>query len=82
MFWLTPEAMQVRSVLYYVSPDIMCYFAIMSFFAFVPFERLSKLCFDHPATLAWQLGFSGASLLYSMLLLAANSFNPFIYFRF
>jgi alginate O-acetyltransferase complex protein AlgI len=82
MFWLTPEAMQVRSVLYYVSPDIMCYFAIASFFAFVPFERLSKLCFDHPATLAWQLGFSGASLLYSMLLLAANSFNPFIYFRF
>ena len=39
-------------------------------------RRMNRLhAFDDPR-------FSGASLLYSMLLLAANSFNPFIYFRF
>jgi hypothetical protein len=32
--------------------------------------------------LATQLGLFGANLVYSSLLLAANSFNPFIYFRF
>jgi hypothetical protein len=32
--------------------------------------------------MASQLGFSSVSLVYSLLLLAANSFNPFIYFRF
>jgi hypothetical protein len=29
-----------------------------------------------------QLGLSIVSLIYSSLLLATNSFNPFIYFRF
>jgi hypothetical protein len=31
---------------------------------------------------ARQLAFSGASLASSLLVLATNSFNPFIYFRF
>ena len=35
-----------------------------------------------PGVLATQLGLSTASLVYSSLMLAANSFNPFIYFRF
>jgi hypothetical protein len=45
-------------------------------------ERLYPLRFDRPSVLATQLGVAGASLIYSSLLLAANSFNPFIYFRF
>ena len=32
--------------------------------------------------MASQLALSSLSLVYSSLLLAANSFNPFIYFRF
>ena len=32
--------------------------------------------------MASQLTLSSLSLVYSSLLLAANSFNPFIYFRF
>jgi alginate O-acetyltransferase complex protein AlgI len=66
----------------YMTPDIQTYLAAALIFAFIPFERLGRLRFDRPATLAGQLGLSGASLAYSSLLLAANSFNPFIYFRF
>jgi alginate O-acetyltransferase complex protein AlgI len=66
----------------YVMPDIQAYLAVALIFAFVPFGRLARLRFDRPGALAGQLGLSGASLAYSSLLLAANSFNPFIYFRF
>jgi hypothetical protein len=53
-----------------------------SIFAFVPFDRLGQLRFDRPGVMASQLAFSLFSLAYSAILLAANSFNPFIYFRF
>jgi alginate O-acetyltransferase complex protein AlgI len=66
----------------YLTPDIQAYLAVALLFAFAPFERLGRLRFDRPRVLAGQLGLSGASLVYSSLLLAANSFNPFIYFRF
>ena len=45
-------------------------------------DRLARLRFDSPAVMASQLGLSSLSLVYSSILLAANSFNPFIYFRF
>jgi hypothetical protein len=41
--------------------------------------RLARLRFDSPAVMASQLGPSSLSLVYSSVLLAANSFNPFIY---
>ena len=66
----------------YLTPDIAVYLAIGLFFAFVPFERLSRLRFDRPLMMMQQLALSTVSLVYSSLLLAANSFNPFIYFRF
>jgi alginate O-acetyltransferase complex protein AlgI len=66
----------------YLTSDIQVYLAIGLFFAFVPFERLSRLRFDRPLLMMQQLGLSIISLIYSSLLLAANSFNPFIYFRF
>jgi|SRR5579863_5394839 len=66
----------------YLTPDVQFYLAIALIFAFVPFERLGRLRFDRPGALAGQLCLSGASLAYSSVLLAANSFNPFIYFRF
>jgi alginate O-acetyltransferase complex protein AlgI len=66
----------------YLTPDIQVYLAVGLFFAFAPLERLSRLRVDRPLVMAQQLGFSAASLIYSSLLLAANSFNPFIYFRF
>jgi hypothetical protein len=51
-------------------------------FAFAPLDALSRLRFDRPGLMASQLGLSTLCLAYSALLLAANSFNPFIYFRF
>jgi alginate O-acetyltransferase complex protein AlgI len=82
MFLLGPTTGDVRTVMSYLTPDVIFYLAIGTFFAFAPLDRLSRLRFDRPAVAASQLGLSGVSLLYSSLLLAANSFNPFIYFRF
>jgi alginate O-acetyltransferase complex protein AlgI len=81
MFFLNAEAVTLP-VATYVTPDVQAYLAAALIFAFVPFERLGRLRFDRPVTLAGQLSLSGASLAYSSLMLAANSFNPFIYFRF
>jgi hypothetical protein len=71
-----------RPLAVYLTPDIQLYLAIGLFFAFVPFETLWRLRFDRPLMMMQQLGLSIVSLIYSSLLLATNSFNPFIYFRF
>jgi alginate O-acetyltransferase complex protein AlgI len=81
MFLLGPGA-DDQSPFAYLTPDVLFYLALALCFAFVPMERLSRLRFDRPVILAQQLGLSGVSLAYASLLLAANSFNPFIYFRF
>ena len=82
MFLLGPESAGYRPVAAYLTPDALAYLALAVFFAFAPFERLYRLRFDRPGILATQLALSSASLGYSSLMLAANSFNPFIYFRF
>jgi alginate O-acetyltransferase complex protein AlgI len=82
MFLLAPPVSAYRSVASYLTPDVFCYLAIGLVFAFAPLERWNRLRFDHPGVMATQLLLSSASLVYSSLLLAANSFNPFIYFRF
>jgi hypothetical protein len=63
-----------------LTPEIGCYL-IGIFFSFAPLDRVSRLRFNRPALMASQLGPSSASLVYSSVVLAANSFNPFIYFR-
>lgn len=82
MFFVGESAAIVQSPFVLLPPDSLCYFAIALFFAFVPFERLSRLRVDGPILMVPQLGFSLVCLAYASLLLAANSFNPFIYFRF
>jgi alginate O-acetyltransferase complex protein AlgI len=82
MFLLGPPVSDYRPVATYLTLDTLAYLALALIFAFAPMERLYRLRFDRPCVLATQLGLSGASLVYSSLLLAANSFNPFIYFRF
>jgi alginate O-acetyltransferase complex protein AlgI len=82
MFLLAPPATEYHSALSNLTPDIICYLAAGLFFAFAPLDRLSRLRFDRPGIMASQLGFATVNLAYSSLLLAANSFNPFIYFRF
>ena len=82
MFLLGPAVENSAPAMSYLTPEILCYAAAGAFFAFAPLDRLSRLRFDRPAVMASQLGLSGASLAYSLVLLATNSFNPFIYFRF
>jgi alginate O-acetyltransferase complex protein AlgI len=82
MFLLGPEVANAPPVMSYLTPEILCCAVLGAFFAFAPLERLSRLRFDRPGVMASQLAFSGTSLAYSLLLLAANNFNPFIYFRF
>jgi alginate O-acetyltransferase complex protein AlgI len=82
MALLGPAAGGITAALSGLTPDIMFYLALGTFFAFAPLDRLARLRFDSPAVMASQLGLSSLSLVYSSILLAANSFNPFIYFRF
>ena len=82
MFGFGTATESYYSVASYLSPDILCYLALGLIFAFAPLETLSRLRLDRIGVMALQLLFSLLSLAYSMLLLSANSFNPFIYFRF
>jgi alginate O-acetyltransferase complex protein AlgI len=82
MFLLAPSSGTLQPLRMYMETDTICYLALGTFFAFTPFGELSRLRFDRPAMMTSQLGLSGVSLIISSLMLAANSFNPFIYFRF
>jgi hypothetical protein len=52
------------------------------FFGFAPIEKMAALQTDRPRVVAGQFVFGVFSFSVSALQLAANSFNPFIYFRF
>ncbi|MBL6652809.1 MAG: MBOAT family protein [Reyranella sp.] len=82
MFLVGPAISDYRPLAAYLHRDTLAYLALGVFFAFTPLERFYKLRFDRSATLTAQIGLATLCLIYSMLLLAANSFNPFIYFRF
>jgi hypothetical protein len=78
MFGFGTAVGQYRSATSYLTPDVIFCLSTALLFAFVPVRPLSWLRFDRPAVMAPQLALSAASLAYSLLLLAANSFNPFI----
>jgi hypothetical protein len=82
MFLLGPELSDYRPITAYLQRDTLAYLALGLLFAFMPLQRLYRLRYDRPGLLMVQLGGASLSLVYSLLLLAANSFNPFIYFRF
>ena len=82
MFLLEPHSATISSETIKLTPDIFFYLTLGSIFAFVPLDRLGALRWDRIGLLASQLALSIVSFAYSAILLAANSFNPFIYFRF
>jgi alginate O-acetyltransferase complex protein AlgI len=82
MFLLEPHGAAISSETIKLTPDVFFYLTLGSFFAFVPLDRLGALRWDRIGVLASQLTLSIVSFAYSTILLAANSFNPFIYFRF
>jgi alginate O-acetyltransferase complex protein AlgI len=82
MFLFEPHNTAIPSETIKLTPDILFHLALGSIFAFVPLDRLRALRWDRIGVLASQLMLSIVSFAYSAILLAANSFNPFIYFRF
>jgi alginate O-acetyltransferase complex protein AlgI len=68
---------------YFMAPDIVAYLAAGVLFALAPAEKLYwRLEHQRPLLLAGQLFVGYLIFCVSALQLAANSFNPFIYFRF
>ncbi len=67
---------------YYLTPDVMFYLTIAILAALLPTRRWRNVRWDGGAWLVAQLAFSVASFAFAAFQLAANSFNPFIYFRF
>ena len=82
MFLFEPHSAAISSETIKLTPDILFYLALGSIFAFVPLDRLGALRWDRIGVLGSQLILAIVSFAYSAILLAANSFNPFIYFRF
>jgi alginate O-acetyltransferase complex protein AlgI len=67
---------------HFLEPDTCCYLAIAVAGAFAPIERLGWESAVRPAVTGGRLAFGLLVFAYGSLQLAANSFNPFIYFRF
>jgi alginate O-acetyltransferase complex protein AlgI len=82
MFLLRPDIAVSNASTVYLAPDVACYLVLGLIFAFAPFHGMRWLRFDRLGVVAGQLAVSFLSFAYSLLMLAANSFNPFIYFRF
>jgi alginate O-acetyltransferase complex protein AlgI len=70
-------------VSYFLAPDVIFYLVVGFIFALAPFEKIGNVFNGRGAGLL-TLRFSSAFAVFviSALQLAANSFNPFIYFRF
>ena len=82
LFGLGTATASYYSLARYLTGDIVFYLALGLFFAFAPLQGWERLRVNNHHTMGAQLTFALCSLAYSALLLAANSFNPFIYFRF
>jgi alginate O-acetyltransferase complex protein AlgI len=86
-FLLTMLGMARPEVVYYgllhfLTPH-KAFFAVCGLaFAFVPFEWFSWRMDGRPAVLAGKAAAALLVFLYGVVMLSANSFNPFIYFRF
>jgi len=82
MFWLSSPTAQYYGAAAFATPHKLFFFAVALTFALVPFERMPMRLGDTKAQAA--VCGTGAVLLfiYATALLATNSFNAFIYFRF
>jgi len=69
-------------VSHFLTIDVMVYLLAGAFFALAPVEKMATLQIDRVRIFAGQLGFGVFSFSIATIQLAANSFNPFIYFRF
>jgi alginate O-acetyltransferase complex protein AlgI len=67
---------------FFLRPQKAVFLIIALFFALAPLERFSFALTGNWLAVGAKMTASFAVLLYAVLLLSANSFNPFIYFRF
>lgn len=67
---------------YFLTAQKAAFLACGLFFALAPLEGCSYRLVGGPMAMATRLLLSLAIYLYAVVLLSANSFNPFIYFRF
>jgi alginate O-acetyltransferase complex protein AlgI len=69
--------------LYFLTPDVTLYLVAGIVFALVPAEKL-RWKLDEQRLLVFAVQLTGSFLIFCLaaVQLAANSFNPFIYFRF
>jgi alginate O-acetyltransferase complex protein AlgI len=82
MFGLSSPSIEYFTIWSYLTPKTLTFMAVGTFFALVPFERETmNLGMTWPAAALRAAG-GVAILAYSVILLSAHSFNPFIYFRF
>ena len=82
MFGMGQATVVYLPLRYFLRPDITCYLAAGILLAMVPTDRLRRLRQDRVPLMAVQLAVALTTFAYAAVLLAANSFNPFIYFRF
>src|SRR5262245_27876112 len=82
MFGLSQAGTIYFGLFYFLTWQKMFFLACGLLFALGPFEHVPFRLSDN----RWRIGLQGAAaatiFLYAVALLSANSFNPFIYFRF
>ena len=82
MFGMGQATVVYLPLRYFLRPDITWYLAAGILLAMVPTDRVRRLRQDRVPLMAVQLAVALTTFAYAAMLLAANSFNPFIYFRF
>ncbi len=82
MFMLTEAEWTYFPLSYYLPPDAVFYLLIGAVLALMPIRWMPSLREASGRMLVTQTVLAIVILGYAILLLAANSFNPFIYFRF
>jgi alginate O-acetyltransferase complex protein AlgI len=82
MFGLSQPAAVYYKLSSYLTLHTATFMLSGLFFALFPFERFSMSMGDSAPQACWRATAALAIFAYSVILLSAHSFNPFIYFRF
>jgi alginate O-acetyltransferase complex protein AlgI len=82
MFGIANPDFAYYGLLYFLTPH-SAFFALCGLaFAFIPFEWFSWRIEGKPIAIATKAAAALLVFLYGVVMLSANSFNPFIYYRF
>ena len=82
MFGIAHPSVEYFALAAFLSPHTIAFMLIGLFFGLVPFEHFSMRLGNTAAEVTIRGACGLAAFAYSIVLLSAHSFNPFIYFRF